>query len=226
MSEEKFRTFVDTEEGPVQVQDQGFTIKDSGERTKFESGMVRDVTEGKTSFWRVFEGPMFKRWAEHLTKGAKKYKDVQLGRANWTLAAGPEELHRFRDSALRHFLQWFNGDIDEDHAAAVFFNINGAEYVKGKIDESERRAEREREHSDRALEQQLRRSLAELEQRKDDKSRTFDRHLAKIQQEISKQAPGAESSPERQSGGSTSGYAARVQTVSKANTQCLCGAHH
>jgi predicted oxidoreductase len=30
-------------------------------------------------------------------------------------------------------MQWFLGDRDEDHAAAVLFNINGAEYVREKM---------------------------------------------------------------------------------------------
>jgi hypothetical protein len=32
--------------------------------------------------------------------------------------------------------QWFRGDSDEDHAAAVIFNINGFEYVKEKLREA------------------------------------------------------------------------------------------
>lgn len=106
-----------------------FVIKDSGERAKFSSGMVRDTTTGKIDYSRVLDGPMFERWAEHLSKGAIKYPDVRPGVANWTLANGPEEYERFRKSAFRHFLQWFRGDRDEDHASAVFFNINGAEYL-------------------------------------------------------------------------------------------------
>jgi hypothetical protein len=70
---------------------------------------------------------MFDRWAEHLTKGAEKYNE-----GNWLKASGEEELKRFRASAVRHFVQWLRGDTDEDHAAAVFFNINGIEYVKGR----------------------------------------------------------------------------------------------
>lgn len=105
-----------------------FDIKDSGERTQFESGMVRDTTEGKIDFSLVLDGPMFKRWADHLTKGALKY-----AKRNWMKARGQEELDRFRESALRHFLQWFQGDTDEDHAAAVMFNINGAEFVKEQM---------------------------------------------------------------------------------------------
>ena len=105
-----------------------FKVKDSGKRMEFESGMVRDVTDGKTRFDLVYDGPMFQRWAEHLTKGAEKY-DAR----NWMLAQGEAEAARFRESAFRHFIQWYRGDTDEDHAAAVLFNINGAEYVEEAI---------------------------------------------------------------------------------------------
>lgn len=105
-----------------------FVVKDSGKRQQFTSGMVRDTTEGKTDFSLVLDGPMFVRWAIHLTKGALKY-----AKRNWMQANGQGEYDRFRESALRHFLQWYKGDIDEDHASAVFFNLNGAEYVKEKL---------------------------------------------------------------------------------------------
>lgn len=105
-----------------------FIIKDSGNRASFESGMVRDTTAGKIDFALVLDGPMFERWAVQLTKGAHKYS-----KRNWMLATGQEELDRFKESALRHFLQWFRGETDEDHAAAVLFNINGAEYTKERL---------------------------------------------------------------------------------------------
>lgn len=105
-----------------------FQIKDSGERQQFTSGMVRDVTTGKTDYSLVFDGPMLKRWAVHLTKGAIKY-----AARNWMKADGDVELQRFRESALRHFIQWFEGEEDEDHASAVYFNINGAEFVKQRV---------------------------------------------------------------------------------------------
>jgi hypothetical protein len=114
------------------VMDTPFMVKDSGERQQFASGMVRDTSAGKAEVIRVFDGPMFDRWAEHLTKGAAKYPDPAPGVANWTLADGPAELARFKASAARHFRQWLRGDLDEDHAAAVFFNVNGAEYVKNR----------------------------------------------------------------------------------------------
>lgn len=110
-----------------------YEIKDSGKRLAFDSGMVRDTAEGKLQYWRLLVGPMFKRWAAHVTKGAVKYPDVSPGVPNWTLAAGAEEYTRFRDSAFRHFVAYMDGEVDEDHAAGVIFNINGAEYVKEKM---------------------------------------------------------------------------------------------
>ena len=109
-------------------------IKDSGKRLEFESGMVRDIEEGKLGYHKVMDGPMFRRWAEHLTAGAIKYPDdPETGNANWMKAGGEQEMRRFKRSAFRHFVQWFYGEDDEDHAAAAFFNINGYEYVKGEV---------------------------------------------------------------------------------------------
>jgi hypothetical protein len=105
-----------------------FETKDSGERTTFASGMVRDITGDKTMYDLVYEGPMLKRWAELLTRGAKKYT-----KNNWKLAAGQAELDRARESACRHFAQYMQGATDEDHAAAVFFNLNLMEYIKDRL---------------------------------------------------------------------------------------------
>ncbi len=106
-----------------------FTIKDSGQRQQFSSGMQRDVTTEKTDYSLVFDGPLLERLAVHLTKGARKY-DAR----NWMKATGQEELDRFRSSAVRHFVQWLRGDQDEDHFSATVFNLNGAEYVKAKLE--------------------------------------------------------------------------------------------
>src|SRR5665213_3922478 len=105
-----------------------FEVKDSGTRQQFESGMVRDTADDKIDWGLIVDGPMIKRWAVHLTKGAVKYSS-----RNWMKAEGEPELDRFRASAFRHFMQWYLGETDEDHAAAVFFNINGTEYVKEKL---------------------------------------------------------------------------------------------
>lgn len=105
-----------------------FEVKDSGVREAYASGMVRDTAEDKVNYLLIFDGPMFDRWAAHLTAGARKYD-----KRNWMLAAGEAEYERFRESATRHFRKWLEGEVDEDHAAGVFFNINGAEYVRSRL---------------------------------------------------------------------------------------------
>lgn len=104
-----------------------FEVKDSGVRQEYESGMRRDTQDGKPDYTLV-DRTFLKRLAIHMTKGAKKY-----GRRNWQLANSQEELERFQSSALRHMVQWLDGDTDEDHMAACAFNLAAAEYVKGKL---------------------------------------------------------------------------------------------
>jgi hypothetical protein len=111
-----------------------YVVKDSGVREEYDSGMRRDTNKGKVRYDLVIpesmKAPMLTRWAVHMTKGAVKYGD-----RNWEMAEGAPELKRFRESALRHFMQWYFGEMDEDHAAAVFFNIQGAENVKERMEE-------------------------------------------------------------------------------------------
>lgn len=72
------------------------------------------------------EEHLFERYAGLMTRGAEKYSA-----RNWMKATGEAELERARASASRHFYQWLTGEDDEDHAAAVVFNMNLAEYVRG-----------------------------------------------------------------------------------------------
>lgn len=111
-----------------------YGIKDSGERQEFDSGMVRDTEQDKVDYTHTAQGPMLYRWAMHCTRGNAKYPDPELGKPNWMRAKGMAEYLRFKASAFRHFMAWFMGVHDEDHAAGVFFNINGAEYVKTNME--------------------------------------------------------------------------------------------
>jgi hypothetical protein len=106
----------------------GFVVKDSGKREEFASGMRRDTEDGKPDYTLLFDGPLMDRLAAHLTKGAVKY-----GRRNWTQASSVEERDRFKRSATRHFRQWLRGDVDEDHMAAVVFNLNAWAYVDERL---------------------------------------------------------------------------------------------
>jgi hypothetical protein len=97
--------------------------------------MRRDTQQGKPMY-TLLDSHMLKRWAELMERGAVKY-----GRDNWRKACSNEELERFKDSAFRHFMSWINGEIDEDHAVAVFFNISAYECTKKKMDETKRKFE-------------------------------------------------------------------------------------
>lgn len=108
-----------------------FVTKDSGKREEFSSGMVRDTQDDKPRYDLV-DRAFLKRWAELMARGAKKY-----GEENWRKAEGEAELGRFRASATRHLFQWLDGDRSEDHAAAVAFNLAGAEMVSEKMKDAQ-----------------------------------------------------------------------------------------
>ena len=108
-----------------------FITKDSGSRAEYGSGMVRDLNKGKPRFDLIspvflpYKEQMMTRLASLMARGAEKYGD-----RNWEKADSGDELDRMRESAFRHFMQWYlNADEDEDHFAAAIFNMQGAEYI-------------------------------------------------------------------------------------------------
>lgn len=96
-------------------------IKDSGERTEFPSGAVRDMHAGKGDMVSIpWEAIL--RLSRHYENGAKKYK-------RWNYRAGIN-LSSYIDSACRHLAKYQCGCDDEDHLAAAAFNILGAMLVE------------------------------------------------------------------------------------------------
>lgn len=120
-----------------EMNDEGFIIKDSGAREAVgDGGMVRDSEEGKVDYTNlhVWFEPMGSRYAAHMTKGRSKYPDPEPGVPNWSLAPPTQEgIERFKRSLARHYVAYMRGDTDEDHAAAMLFNINGIEHIKEKM---------------------------------------------------------------------------------------------
>jgi hypothetical protein len=92
-------------------------IKDSGERTDFSTGAVRDMHEGKGDMVSLPNAAIL-RLSKHYEAGAKKY-----GRWNYTKGI---PCSSFLDSALRHLFKYLDGWDDEDHLAAAAFNVLGA----------------------------------------------------------------------------------------------------
>ena len=98
-------------------------ILDSGERTEFESGAVRDMHEGKGDMVSLPNAAIL-RLSKHYENGAKKY-----GRWNYTKGI---PVSSFMDSALRHIFKYLDGWDDEDHISAAAFNILGAMEMEAK----------------------------------------------------------------------------------------------
>jgi hypothetical protein len=113
---------------------QQFQVKDSGARAEFAGGGVRDTNAGKPRFDLLhprgvpFLEQFLTRCAVHMAKGADKYEA-----RNWEKFDDLESLDRAQESAARHLEQWLAGELDEDHAAAVFFNLLAAETIKWKM---------------------------------------------------------------------------------------------
>jgi len=111
-----------------------FKTKDSWKRAEFSTGMVRDTNEDKPRFDLLipklipYKETMLCRWADLMWRWAKKYDE-----RNREKAETQEELNRFKESAFRHFIQRYCWEQDEDHWAAVMFNIQWAELVEYKI---------------------------------------------------------------------------------------------
>lgn len=138
----------------------GYQILDSGDRTEFESGAVRDMRQGKgrmdlipwdcsamlelfgddpimlyiIEFFRtnntvnlvkamtLFASQHFGNMetamlelAQHFEAGAVKY-----GERNWEKGI---PTHCYIDSALRHYMKYRRGDIDERHDRAFVWNL-------------------------------------------------------------------------------------------------------
>lgn len=109
-------------------------LKDSGERMTFDSGMLREPDDEKPMFGLIvpkgvpYEQQMLTRFAVQMTKGAKKYNP-----RNWEKANSEAEVERMKEAAFRHFMQWYCGETDEDHAAALMFNVMAAETTASKL---------------------------------------------------------------------------------------------
>jgi len=89
-------------------------IKDSGERTEFETGAKRDMHAGKgrmdlLPWYGVMEV------SKHCEDGAVKYGEHNVDKGI--------PLHSLLDSAARHLAKYMVGMDDEDHLRAACWNL-------------------------------------------------------------------------------------------------------
>lgn len=98
-------------------------IKDSGDRTVFPTGAVRDMQKGKGRYdllpWEAIH-----ELAIHCEEGAEKYgeRNVEKGIPISSLI----------DSAIRHLSKYIQGMDDEPHLRAALWNIAWAIWMEKK----------------------------------------------------------------------------------------------
>jgi hypothetical protein len=93
-----------------------FETKDSGTRAGFESGAVRDTSQGKGRY-DLLPVLALRRLAQLYERGAIKY-DAH----NWEKGI---PVWRMFDSGIRHANDALSGKIDEDHLAGAVWNLLG-----------------------------------------------------------------------------------------------------
>ena len=89
-------------------------IKDSGERTEFSTGAVRDMKRGVgrmdlLPWYGIIEV------SKHCEEGAEKYGEHNVDKGI--------PLHSLCDSAARHLAKFIAGETDEDHLRAAAWNL-------------------------------------------------------------------------------------------------------
>lgn len=89
-------------------------IKDSGERTEFSTGAVRDMHSGKGRMdllpWNAIMAV-----SKHCENGAIKYGEHNVDRGI--------PAHSLIDSGMRHAAKFICGETDEDHLVAAVWNF-------------------------------------------------------------------------------------------------------
>ena len=89
-------------------------IKDSGQRTEFETGAVRDMHEGKGRM-DLLPWAAIMEVSKHCENGAKKYGEHNVDKGIPTSSLG--------DSAARHLAKYLDGWDDEPHLLAAAWNL-------------------------------------------------------------------------------------------------------
>lgn len=91
-----------------------YATHDSGQRRSFGTGAVRDIDDGKPRY-DLIPPHALRRVAMLYTRGAVKY-----GENNWHKGIPTQQMLA---SAMRHLEAYRRGEQDEDHLAAVVWNV-------------------------------------------------------------------------------------------------------
>ena len=99
---------------PVDIDAQSFVVKDSGNRREFDTGARRDMADDKPRPALISPFALM-RIGKWMAMGAINYGD-----RNWEKGI---PFSSFIESTMRHLLKYMMGMRDEDHLAAICFNV-------------------------------------------------------------------------------------------------------
>jgi len=99
-------------------------VKDSGKRTEFSTGSVRDDRKGKGRN-DLLPFLSLQKVSQHFENGTNKYGD-----RNWECG---QPLSVYFDSAFRHMVKHFIGLNDEDHLSAAIWNLMALQETQIRI---------------------------------------------------------------------------------------------
>ena len=107
-----------------------FETKNSWNNITFDGWTKRENKEDKIMY-HLIPRCQLKRLAAAYTRWAKIYWD--RNRETWNM----EYAEKCKESAFRHFMQWIDWEIDEDHSSALVWNVFAYEFLKKKHDLSQ-----------------------------------------------------------------------------------------
>ena len=99
------------------------SIKDSGERTTFDTGAVRDMHAGKGRM-DLLPWEAIIEVSKHCEEGALKYGEHNVDKGI--------PIHSLVDSAFRHLAKYTMGETDEPHLRAAAWNLLWALYMEAR----------------------------------------------------------------------------------------------
>lgn len=83
---------------------------------KYGKKLLREDKSGKTDF--TYVGIMYGAFSRVIARF--QMGEVKYARLNWRNCEDPQT---YKESAVRHLMQYINGEVDEDHLGAACANI-------------------------------------------------------------------------------------------------------
>lgn len=100
--------------------------------TKFNTGAIRDTQEGKLDFVETLSWTALNRYIQYMTS-----KKVKYGSGNFKkgipIDSYERSLIRHLDKYMRNKFENGNDELDQDHLAAMVFNIFGIMHEEEQI---------------------------------------------------------------------------------------------